>query len=135
MHLEKRKRVVMLLIKDFMHPHLDPRVYKEAQSLSKNGYDVSVVCWGRRGMDVPQHEQYEEINVFRVFQAIPSYNLPLILRLPAYWKFVFKSIKKSLQLNPDIIHCHDLDTLVAGVGLKLLTRKPLIFDAHEDFPT
>ncbi len=43
MHLEKRKRAVMLLTKDFRYPHLDPRVYKEAQSLVRSGYDVSVV--------------------------------------------------------------------------------------------
>ena len=122
------------MIKDFMYPYLDPRVYKEAQSLVKNGYDVSVVCWGNREKDVPQHERYEEIDVFRIFQAISRHTTPLILRLPAYAAFALKSIKKSLQLNPDIIHCHDLDTLAIGVALKLLTRKPLVFDAHEDFP-
>ena len=99
MNLPKRKRVAMLLIKDFMYPYLDPRVYKEAQSLGRNGYDVSVVCWGSREKDVPQHERYEEIDVFRIFQASPSPTTPLILRLPAYGAFAFKSIKKSRQLN------------------------------------
>ena len=70
MVLEKDKRVVMLLIKDFMYPYLDPRVYKEAQSLVRSGYDVAVVCWGSREKDLPHHERYEEINVFRIFQAI-----------------------------------------------------------------
>jgi len=135
MDFKRNKNVVMLLIKDFMYPYLNPRVYKEARSLVRNGYNVSVVCSGCQGRDVPQHERYEEINVFRVFQAIPPPTIPIILRLPAYGKFVFKIIKKSRQLNPDIIHCHDLDTLAAGVGLKLLIRKPLIFDAHEDFPS
>jgi len=131
---EKHKRVVMILISDFVYPYLDPRVYKEAQSLVKNGYDVSVVCWGSRRHNVPEYERYEEIDVFRIFQAIPAYTTPLIMRLPAYVRFALKSVKRSLQLKPDIIHCHDLDTLVIGVILKLIAKKPLIFDAHEDFP-
>jgi len=27
----------------------DPRVYKEAMTLSKNGFDVSILCWDREG--------------------------------------------------------------------------------------
>ena len=30
-----------------------------------------------------------------------------------------------------VIHCHDLDTLLIGFGLKRKLRLPLIYDAHE----
>jgi glycosyltransferase involved in cell wall biosynthesis len=33
----------------------------------------------------------------------------------------------------DIIHCHDLDTLFPGIVLKLLLKKPLVYDAHENY--
>ena len=132
--LPKPKRVVMLLAKDFIYPYIDGRVYKEASSLARNGYEVSVVYWAKGGEALPQEERYEGIGVSRIFQAIPSPSVPMILRVPAYAKFVLKGIRKGLKLKPDIIHSHDLDTLAIGVALKLITRKPLIFDAHEDFP-
>ncbi len=129
-----KKKIVMLLVPDFVYPFLDSRVYKEAKSLLRNGYDVSVVCWANRGRNVPAFEEYEGIKVYRIFQNIPRYTTPLLARLPFYWIYVFKSVMRALKLKPEIIHCHDLDTLAIGVALKLLTRKPLLFDAHEDFP-
>lgn len=127
-------KVVMLLRRDFIHPFLDPRVYKEAKSLVDNGYDVSVVCWHGQGSDVPSSEEYEGIRVHRVFQGIPYHTTPMLWRLIFYILYVFKSVRISLGLRPDIIHCHDLDTLAIGVILGLLSWKPLLFDAHEDFP-
>lgn len=40
----------------------------------------------------------------------------------------------ALEFKPDIIHCNDLDTLIAGFMLKKRLKKPLIFDAHEIYP-
>ncbi len=129
------KKIVMLRAHDFMYPNLDPRVYREAKSLVRNGYEVSVVCWGNVKKDAPSYEQYENINVYRIFQSIPYYTTPLFWRFPAYGMYILKSIRKCLRLRPDFIHCHDLDTLAIGATLKVLARKPLIFDAAEDFPS
>ncbi len=134
MNFKKHKNVVMLLSSDFIYPFLAPRTYKEAKSLLGNGYKVSIVCWHSQKMNLPAFEEYEGIRVYRIFQGIPYYTTPLFWKFPFYGIYVFKSVTRSLKLKPDIIHCHDLDTLAIGVILKLLTRKPLLFDAHEDFP-
>jgi glycosyltransferase involved in cell wall biosynthesis len=57
------------------------------------------------------------------------------MRNPLWW---FHSYKKALELYKrsfkfDVVHCHDLDTLVAGVLLKKKLGIKLVFDAHEIF--
>jgi len=131
---EKRKRVLMVLIKDFMHPYLDARVYKEARSLVAHGYDVSVACWSRGDNGWPGHERIDGIDVVRVFRGGPAPDTSLLRRLPAYGSFVLKAVRHGRRFRPDVVHCHDLDTLVVGVLLKLLRRRPLVYDAHEEFP-
>jgi len=40
-----KKKILMILSKPFV---IDPRVYQEAESLVKNGYEVTVIVWDRR---------------------------------------------------------------------------------------
>ena len=134
MNSDKQKKVAMILSVDFLRPYVHPRLYKEARSLVNGGYDVSVICWSKWKDDLPESEQYEEVYVLRVFQAVPHHTVHLVWRLPAYALFVLKSVKKILKLKPDIIHCNDLDTLAIGVLVRIIARKPLIFDAYEEFP-
>ena len=37
-------------------------------------------------------------------------------------------------MEPDVVHCHDLDTLYAGWRIKKRLGCPLIYDAHEHYP-
>jgi glycosyltransferase involved in cell wall biosynthesis len=39
-----------------------------------------------------------------------------------------------MNLRPDVVHCHDLDTLYAGWRLKKATGAAILFDAHENYP-
>ncbi len=41
---------------------------------------------------------------------------------------------RALSLNPDLVYCNDLDTLLAGYIMKDLKKIPVIFDAHEVYP-
>jgi glycosyltransferase involved in cell wall biosynthesis len=38
-----------------------------------------------------------------------------------------------LQATCDVVHCHDLDTLVQGFIVSRMKRVPLVYDAHEHF--
>lgn len=40
----------------------------------------------------------------------------------------------SKKYKPELYHCNDLDTLVAGVIGKITQKRPLIYDAHEIYP-
>ena len=40
-------RITLVLGNDFLYPYIDERVYKEAKTFRKEGWDVCVVCWAR----------------------------------------------------------------------------------------
>ncbi len=39
--------------------------------------------------------------------------------------------RRACMLEPDVVHAHDLDTLIAGVLVKRLTDAKLVYDSHE----
>lgn len=125
-------KILMILSKHFI---TDPRVQKEAETLSQNGHQVSVIVWDRKGNSKP-HEEINNINVYRIHNSFLMKILPSnILRNPLWWR---KAYKKGLKLyktgfNFDAVHCHDLDTLQTGVWLKQKTGCKLVYDAHEIF--
>ena len=42
------KKIAMVLGHDLLIPNVDTRVYREATTLIKAGYEVTVFCWSRR---------------------------------------------------------------------------------------
>jgi len=126
------KKVLMILSKEII---TDPRVYKEALTLVNNGYEVRVLCWNRNNSPIPE-EIVKKIQVYRLkntfFMRILSHDL---LRNPLWWWLAFK---KGISLfehgfNFDVVHCHDLDTLITGILLKKRFGVKLVYDAHEIF--
>ena len=120
--------IVMLLSNPFRP---DPRVLKEASSLTKNGYKVSILCWDRRS-EFPPEEVYEGITIRRI--AIPSNYASgpqQVLHLPRFW---YQALKIANDLKPDILHCHDLDTTPIGYLYSRRKNIPWIYDAHECYP-
>lgn len=129
--------VVMLLSNAFTH---DSRVYAEAQSLLKAGYDVTVVALDRE-REHPAKDVLDGISIERVrpLSTLKGNRLvrPFTLiwnglnLLLSQWQMYRHALKLHKRENFSMIHCHDLDTLLAGVALKRRTRLPLIYDAHE----
>jgi glycosyltransferase involved in cell wall biosynthesis len=120
-------RVVMLLSNPFRP---DPRVLKEAESLAQAGHQVTVLCWDRANKYKPEERLGSGVQITRV-QNVPSgYGIGLrqLVRLPRFWLAIIPFLR---QLQPDIIHCHDFDTLPAGLWWGKTHRKPVIYDAHE----
>ena len=130
MHVIPVNKIVMLLSNAF---HPDPRVLMESQALVKSGYDITILCWDRRVELPPQEILPSGVNVFRIQNIRSSYGAGIyqLLKLPQFWRMV---IHQSIMLHPDVVHCHDLDTLYAGVQIKKRLGCPLIYDAHEDYP-
>lgn len=125
-------KILMLLSKEFTS---DPRVYKEAKSLVKTGYEVTVIVWDRHSIYEPQ-SIVDRISIIRIRNTGLMKILPNdLLRNPLWWR---RAYKKGLQLYEngfgfDVIHCHDLDTLQTGVWLKKKLKVKLVYDAHEIF--
>jgi glycosyltransferase involved in cell wall biosynthesis len=102
-----------------VHSALDNRVfYREARSLHKGGYEVTLIAI---------HDKSE------VRDGIRIVGLPKISRWkrPIYW---LKLLNLAKRTKADIYHFHDPELLLISPILKLITKKPIIYDIHEAYP-
>lgn len=123
-------RISMLLSNPFRP---DPRVKREAETLAEAGYQVRIIGWDRE-KEFEGEQHYQNYIVERV-QNVPTIygaGARQLLRVPRFWQ---EAVRRVLASPPDALHCHDLDTLPAGWWIKRKTGIPLIFDAHENYPT
>lgn len=97
------------------YPHLKNQyagvfVKKQADSLEKIGYDVTVINPMPKKIGVffkdYNEKDNKEINVIRPrFRQLPS-NLGFLISLPFFYYSVKKSLKKNQSYTPDLIHAH-----------------------------
>jgi len=121
---------INMLLSNAFRP--DPRVAREAEALTQAGHQVTIICWDRQA-ELPPQEIVDGYQVIRVQDVHTIYGAGVrqILYTPRFWRAAVQHIR---DLHPDIIHCHDLDTLPAGWWLKRHTNARLVYDAHEDYP-
>lgn len=121
---------VVMLVSNACAP--DPRVDREATVLVQAGYRVTVVAWDREGRHAP-NEMANGYTVERIQQVhtVHGAGARQLLHTPRFWRV---AVRRALALLPDVIHCHDLDTLPVGWWLKRRTGARLVYDAHEDYP-
>lgn len=110
----------MLLRNPYTH---DTRVEKEARSLLRAGYAVTVVADGAVGL--PARESKDGVSVLRV---------PRIGRQAPFLRYVRhrRNLMRAVETTrPEILHAHDSDTLepVARLAARLGVR--FVYDAHE----
>jgi glycosyltransferase involved in cell wall biosynthesis len=120
-------RSVMLLSNSFRP---DPRVLKEAKGLAQRGHHISIICWDRANELVPYESPSSGVEVIRIQNVPSSYGLGRgqISRLIRFWRAALPYLDK---IKPDIVHCHDFDTLPAGLLWGKLHQRPVVYDAHE----
>jgi len=124
--------VLMLLSNPFM---VDPRVYNEATSLISAGHKVTIIVWDRK-KNYTSEDNVDGVQVIRVHNSKMMKLLPHdLFRNPFWWwhalKIGIKLFRNGFEF--DVVHCHDLDTLVTGYFLKKKFGVKLIYDAHEIF--
>ena len=106
------------------HSPFDDRIfYKEAKSLKKAGYDVTVI--GQT--DSKMNKVVDEIRIVGIEKIGPR---PLGQML-----LILKLLIQSIKARGNIYHCHEPDSLMVGVVVKILLRKKLIYDVHEHYPS
>lgn len=110
----------------------DHRVRREAEGLINAGWRVSIVCWDR-ATELPESENIDGIEIIRIHTVRSGYysGWRQLFRLP---RFLCKAVGVTLALRPQVVHCHDLDTLYAGWRIKKKSGCKLVFDAHEHYP-
>ena len=126
-------RVLMFFSNSFTD---DPRVYSEAKTLIQTGHRVTVIAWDREKQN-RQQQMWDGIEVVRVKTWLsPGYGLGLwpwhgFHLLLWQWQAYRRALTLYRESVFTVVHCHDFDTLLPGIGLKRKLGFPLVYDAHE----
>jgi glycosyltransferase involved in cell wall biosynthesis len=120
--------IIAMLLSNPFRP--DPRVLKEATSLAERGHRVSIICWDRQREMSPREKPVSRIDIIRIQDVPSTYAMGArqLFHLPRFWLATFPVLSR---VNPDLIHCHDFDTLPAGLWWGKRHHIPVIYDAHE----
>ncbi len=102
------------------HIPFDTRIFhKEAKTLAKAGYNVSLIA---------QHNKEEVVEGVRIVPLPKPRN-----RFERMTKVVWKLLRLALKEKADIYHFHDPELIPIGLTLKLFGKK-VIYDVHEHYP-
>ena len=123
---------VMMLVTNPVRPDRpDPRVHREAKALIAAGHRVTILAWDRKQECAPS-ENLDGIEIVRISTpAQYGSGTGLILPLIRFWRQMGHILR---DMDWDVLHCHDMDTLVAGYRAGRKAKKPTVFDAHESYP-
>ncbi len=126
-------KVAMILGHDLLEPNEDTRVYREALSLVKAGYEVTVFCWARRmeKYETKWEVERDGINVVRIFEELEG---GFFSKVRGFWRAMKQLQLKVEEYEAAVIHAHDLETLEAAVSAAKKNDAKVIFDSHEDWP-
>lgn len=109
------------------------RIYKEAKSLSENGYKVVIYSMNQFGVDLP-FEKRGVVNIERIktglFTAKSLFFDNRIFLLPLY---TFRIIVRLFRYKPDIIYCSNLPSVHIGLIGKYLFKSKIVYDSHDLF--
>ncbi len=124
----KRGRIVMLLSNPGTN---DERPLKEARSLTKGGFDVTILAWDREGAAKSDTFLQEGVVIKRM-RLYAGHGTP-VRTVPKLLIFYAWCLGHLLFRSVDAIHCHDVDTLPAGFAVKVLKlgRPRLVYDMHD----
>ncbi|MBC8507444.1 MAG: glycosyltransferase family 4 protein [Anaerolineales bacterium] len=108
----------------------DPRVEKTVKSLAEAGYNVAILCWDRTG----------RLPVGEVVNGVPCTRLPIKAQygsgmenfLPLFrWQWMLFRWLIIHKNDYDLIHACDFDTVLAGMIVKRLFGKKVIYDIFD----
>jgi len=103
-----------------VHSAGDIRIfYKEARTLARNGWDVTVIG------NYPADSVIDQVRI----KAIQSEEN----RIARMTRTVWKVYREAQQVDADIYHFHDPELIPVGLLLRT-ARKKVIYDVHEDVP-
>ena len=110
-----------VMIFSSVHRYDDSRIFhKQAVSLARAGFRVELHAVA----------DFDE----RMDQGIHIVGLPphrsRLRRVLAGWRL----FRRALRSKADMYHFHDPELLPWGLLIKWLTRRPVVYDAHEDLP-
>tara|TARA_B100000029_G_scaffold485564_1_gene539030 strand:- start:3634 stop:4779 length:1146 start_codon:yes stop_codon:yes gene_type:complete len=126
-------KVAMILGHDLLEPNEDNRVYREALTLVKADFEVTVFCWARRmeKYETKWDVEKDGIKVVRIFENLKG---GFFSKVKGFRRAMNQLQVKVEEYDAEIIHAHDLETLDAAVNASKKNNAKVIFDSHEDWP-
>ncbi len=120
------------------------RSYAMAQSLIRNGHQVTMVCGsfgsGQTGLNQPfingvRRGVVDEIKIIE-FELPYSNTLSFLKRVFIFLSFAFKSIKVAFTEQYDVLFATTtpLTASIPGIFAKWLRRKPFVFEVRDLWP-
>jgi len=108
---------------------LDPRVRKEAETLTAAGYSVDVFGWDRRG-EFPRRELIAGVQYSRSRIPAPYGSRTLALMMPLFW---IRGVVEILRIRPEVIHACDFDALVPALAARIVVRSKIVYDIFDTY--
>ncbi|BCX87768.1 hypothetical protein MIN45_P0135 [Methylomarinovum tepidoasis] len=132
----KRSRRRILIIVENLPCPFDRRVWQEATTLQKNGYEVSIICPVGKGYD-KRYEILEGVHIYRhplPVEAKGAFGYLVEYSIALFWEFIL-AWKVFFTRGFDVIHaCNPPDNIfLIGLIFKLLGKK-FVFDHHDINP-
>jgi len=102
-----------------VHSPFDTRIFhKQAKTLVQAGYDVTLIV---------QHDKSEVVDGVKIIALSKPRN-----RSTRIFGLTWRAFRLALRQKADIYHFHDPELLLVGMLLKLLTRRHVVYDVHEN---
>jgi glycosyltransferase involved in cell wall biosynthesis len=132
-----RLRRRLLMIVENLPVPFDRRVWSEATALSRNGYDVSVICPKGKNATA-SYEVLDGVHIYRHWMPLEASGMAgYLLEYGAalFWEGLL-SLKVLFTRGFDVIHaCNPPDMLfLVGAFYKYLFGKQFVFDHHDISP-
>ena len=127
------RKAVFLLQTDPFLPKPVLRALREAESLTRAGWDRAFVSWIKD--EQPAQEGKDSYTTHRVKVPVPPIGTSFVRRGLAYRDASRKLRDAAQKETPDLLVAHDFEVLSAAVAAGRRGRRvPVIYDSHEDWP-
>ena len=109
----------------------DQRPLKEAHSLARAGYSVTILAWDRE-LETPSDSMFPDGVVIKRMRVGAGHGTPF-LTIPKLLLFHLWCVVRLSLSRVDAIHCHDVDTLPAGIAARAVkfNGPKLVYDMHD----
>ncbi len=109
----------------------DQRPLKEAHSLAKAGWKVTILAWDR-DLETKADSAFGDGVTVKRMRVGAGHGTP-VLTVPKLVLFYLWCLAHLAFSHEDVVHCHDVDTLPAGYAAKAmgLGKKKLVYDMHD----
>ena len=119
--------IIAMIVTNACDP--DPRVERAAKWLAEEGHEVMIHAFDR-SQSSPKSVERNGFTIIRYQLGDIPYG-GMIKTAFGLRKFCRKVISALIESPPDIVYCHDADTLKIGFSLKNSHSIPFIFDMHD----